>query len=298
MDFVALDFETANNRGDSICSIGMSRFSDGKEVDRYYRLINPLQPFSASNIRVHGIYPGDVTNERNFAEVYPEIRSFIGTDPLVAHFAQFDINCLQTSITTHQLPQMDNNYFCSCVMAKKLLNLKSNSLVNVLDYYGLEIDNHHNALDDAVACGQVASKLLRPYDYEIAGFLEEHQYQLGQLFSHRFGPLKRTPAKKAATLKPRTVAFDPNHPFYQKHVCFTGRLSRLKRQEAAQLVLDAGGYFDTQLAYETTYLVVSDRDWEKIGTAAESRKIEQVRELQGMGRNITILSENDFLRLF
>ena len=40
------------------------------------------------------------------------------------------------------------------------------------------------------------------------------------------------------------------------------------------------------------------QEWDKIGTSLESSKIEQVRQLQGMGRNITILSENDFLRLF
>ncbi|MGP6140151.1 MULTISPECIES: exonuclease domain-containing protein [unclassified Jeotgalibaca] len=301
MDFVAIDFETANNRGDSICSIGMSRFSDGKEVDRYYRLINPVQSFSTSNIGVHGIYPEDVRDEKRFDELYPEIRGFIGDDPLVAHFAQFDVKCLQTTIETYRLPKMENAYFCSCVMAKKLLNLKSNSLVNVLDYYGLGIENHHNAMDDASACGQVASKLLRPYDYEIKGFLEEHNYQMGQLFSHRFGPIKnikKPTAKQSTILRPKSALFDITHPFYKKHVCFTGRLSQVKRQEAAQMVVDAGGYFDPQLAYETTYLVVSNSDWAKIGTASESRKIEQARELQGLGRNLTILSEKDFLRLF
>lgn len=301
MDFIAIDFETANNRGDSICSIGMSRFSEGKKVDQFYSLINPGQAFSPSNIHVHEIYPGDVRDAKRFDELYPEIRTFVGDTPLVAHFAQFDINCLQTTIETYRLPKMDNAYFCSCVLAKKLLTLRSNSLVNVLDYYGLEIENHHNALDDAVACGQVASKLLRPYDFEIDGFLEEHQYQMGQLFSHRFGPVRKTkkaPVRKAIALKPALVAFDPNHPFYKQHVCFTGRLSKLKRQDAAQMVVNAGGYFDPRLAYETTYIVVANREWDKIGTPAESSKIEQVRELQGMGRNLTILSENDFLRLF
>lgn len=56
MDYVAIDFETANSRGDSVCSIGLSRFSDGKEVDRYYALINPRQYFNTreySNPRHH-----------------------------------------------------------------------------------------------------------------------------------------------------------------------------------------------------------------------------------------------------
>ncbi|MDE1549438.1 exonuclease domain-containing protein [Jeotgalibaca caeni] len=300
MDFVAIDFETANNRGDSICSIGMSRFSDGKETDRYYRLINPMQSFSPGNIRVHGIYPDDVYDEPRFDELYPEIRAFIGDDPLVAHFAPFDMNCLQKSIETYRLPKMENEYFCSCAMAKKLLDLHSNSLVNVLDYYGLTIENHHNAMDDAAACGMIASKLLRPYDYEIEGFLEEHHYRMGKLFSHRFGSKKaaKSSTKKTPAIKPQGVSFDPEHPFYRKHVCFTGRMKSMKRQEAAQLVVNIGGFFDPQLAYETTYLVIADTDWKKIGTPSESRKMEAVREMLGSGHPLTVLSESDFKKLF
>ena len=95
MDYVAIDFETANSRGDSVCSIGLSRFSDGKEVDRYYALVNPRQYFSRGNIQIHGITEDMVAREPDFAGLYPDIRSFIGTDPLVAHFAQFDMSCLQ-----------------------------------------------------------------------------------------------------------------------------------------------------------------------------------------------------------
>lgn len=302
MEYIAIDFETANNRGDSICSIGLSRFSNGKETDRYYSLINPLQRFNPSNIQVHGIYPEDVHDAKRFDELYPEIRSFIGNDPLVAHFAQFDMNCLQKTIEAYRLPKMDNEYFCTCMMAKRLLDLRSNSLVSVLDYYDLQIENHHHASDDAVACGQIASKLLRSYDNEIEGFLEEHQYQMGQLFSHRFGLKKASkssiPSKKPVLLTPSSSDFDPAHPFYKKHVSFTGRLKQLKRNDAAQMVLDAGGFFDSQLSYETTYLVVAESDWQKIGTPSESRKIIQVRELQGNGQPLTMLSETDFLHLF
>lgn len=302
MEFVAIDFETANQRGDSVCSIGLSRFEDGKEIERYYSLINPLQRFHSGNIRVHGIYPEDVKEAKRFDELYPDIRSFIGETPLVAHFAQFDMNCLQKSIETFHLPKMENEYFCSCLLAKRLLDLQSNRLTNVLDYYGLTIEHHHNASDDAVACGQITSKMLQPYDFEIAGFLEEHPYQMGKLFSRRFGlKQSRTTSRsnqKQTLLTPQVKEFDPHHPFYKKHVAFTGRMKQLKRNAAAQMVVDSGGCFDSQLAYETHYLVVADSDWKKIGTSSESRKITKVRELQGNGHPLTLLSETDFLNLF
>ena len=304
MDYVAIDFETANSRGDSVCSIGLSRFSDGKEVDRYYALINPRQYFSRGNIQIHGITEAMVSREPSFNELYPVIRSFIGTDPLVAHFAQFDMSCLQQTIETYKLPKMQNEFFCSCKMAQRMLDLHNNRLPTVLDYFGMTIDNHHNAVEDAVACGLITSKMLAQYDYDIQGFLDEYQYRMGKLFSHAFGVAKggkSTPARRtktAAPLKPKSLLFDREHVFYDKHVCFTGRFQKLKRNDLAQLVVDVGGHFDANLSYETLYLVVADSDWRKIGTPSESRKIQAVRELQGSGHNLTMLSESDFLRNF
>ncbi|MGL5913477.1 MAG: DNA polymerase III subunit epsilon, partial [Bacteroidales bacterium] len=40
-DFVALDFETANQHRSSVCSIGIVIVSNGKIVDKFYKLIQP-----------------------------------------------------------------------------------------------------------------------------------------------------------------------------------------------------------------------------------------------------------------
>ena len=86
--------------------------------------------------------------------------------------------------------------------------------------------------------------------------------------------------------------------FYDKDGCITSGVQRLKGNELAQLVVEVGGHLDANGSYETLYLVVADSDWRKIGTPSESRKIQAVRELQGSGHNLTMLSESDFLRNF
>ena len=56
MEFVAIDFETANRNSDSACSIGLVTFKDGKIVDEYYKLIRPKNLyFHPDNIKVHGL---------------------------------------------------------------------------------------------------------------------------------------------------------------------------------------------------------------------------------------------------
>lgn len=104
----------------------------------------------------------------------------IGTDPLVAHFAQFDMSCLQQTIETYKLPKMQNEFFCSCKMAQRMLDLHNNRLPTVLDYFGMTIDNHHNAVEDAVAWAD-HQQMLAQYDGDIQGFLDEYQYRMGKI---------------------------------------------------------------------------------------------------------------------
>ena len=41
-DFAAIDFETVNERRSCVCSIGVVIVRDGKIVDKFYSLIQPL----------------------------------------------------------------------------------------------------------------------------------------------------------------------------------------------------------------------------------------------------------------
>ena len=55
-DFIAIDFETANQHPSSVCSVGVVMVRDGQMVDSFYSLIQP-EPnyFNYFCQRVHGI---------------------------------------------------------------------------------------------------------------------------------------------------------------------------------------------------------------------------------------------------
>lgn len=53
-DFVSIDFETANSRYDSACSIGLAAVRDMAVVDTFYSLINYDGNFLPANISIHG----------------------------------------------------------------------------------------------------------------------------------------------------------------------------------------------------------------------------------------------------
>lgn len=93
--YVAIDFETANERRDSPCSIGVVRVEDGAITEHWTTLINPEQPFAGMNIGIHGIRPSDVVDAPLFPEVLEKLlRTCEDSEALVAHSAAFDTQVL------------------------------------------------------------------------------------------------------------------------------------------------------------------------------------------------------------
>ena len=73
-DFVAIDFETANEHSSSICSVGIVLVRDGFVKEKIYDLIKP-EPgyYSFWNSRIHGLTAQDTENAKIFPYVWPII---------------------------------------------------------------------------------------------------------------------------------------------------------------------------------------------------------------------------------
>ena len=74
-DFIAIDFETANQQPSSVCSVGVVMVRNGQIVDSFYSLIQP-EPnyYNYWCQRVHGISESDTED----ALVFPaKIRTFV-----------------------------------------------------------------------------------------------------------------------------------------------------------------------------------------------------------------------------
>lgn len=160
MDFVAIDFETANKYANSACSVGLVKFRGGQIVDEYYSLIKPpVMSFDGMNIKIHGIKPADVRYSPDFKTIWEsEILSFIEGLPLAAHNASFDMNVLRALFKTYAIEPGSLRYICTVSVARKIFPMLDNHrLSTVADYLGLSL-NHHQALDDARACGNILAK--------------------------------------------------------------------------------------------------------------------------------------------
>lgn len=161
--FVAIDFETANAKPSSICSVGAIRVEHGQIVDKYYSLVRPTpNDYHPGNIRVHGIYPRDTATAPNFAQVWTnDLSVFIGTLPLVAHNKSFDESCLRATLAHYGLPLFSGAFYCTCIRARQVLKgtLDNHRLPTVALHCGYDLTTHHHALADAEACAHIALRL-------------------------------------------------------------------------------------------------------------------------------------------
>lgn len=164
-DFVAIDVETANGHRTSICAVGAVKVTGGIITDTFYRLVRPLPNFYYRYFteEIHGIGASDTDHEPTFAGIWPELKEFIGSLPLVAHNMVFDRGCLRAAARAYGIEFPDNEFLCTLQTARRTFPRQlcpSFSLPSLANFLGIPFDNHHNALADAEACAKIAMTIL------------------------------------------------------------------------------------------------------------------------------------------
>jgi len=169
-DFVAIDFETANEQPCSVCSVGIVIVCNGQVVDTYYSLIHPEpEYYSYFCQRVHGLSAVDTDDAPVFPRVWERVEEHIAAVfhdnhnvPLVAHNARFDEGCLKAVFRVYQMDYPDY-MFCDTLTASRRQfgqSLPNHQLHTVAAACGYNLQHHHHALADAEACAAIALEIL------------------------------------------------------------------------------------------------------------------------------------------
>ncbi|MCU7496145.1 MAG: 3'-5' exonuclease [Ignavibacteria bacterium] len=159
MNFLAIDFETANYKRESACAIGLVRVENGIIVQRQTRLIKPPNSWFVFT-SLHGIAWNDVKDELTFGELWPEIRPmFNGVDFLCAHNSSFDEGVLKAYCRLYDIRYPEIPFRCTVKISRSLWNIYPTKLNNVCDYFGIPL-NHHEAGSDTEACARIMIRAL------------------------------------------------------------------------------------------------------------------------------------------
>lgn len=160
--FAAIDFETANSRYYSACSLGVVLFENGKIAKRNLYMINPDCNFAPENVAIHGITRAQVADAPKFDALWPELVPIFRKFRVVA-YSDFDAKVLRSLIRHYGLTVEDSltlDYFDVCQCARdNILGLTNYKLPTVAEFLKIEGLKHHDAVSDAETCGKIYVRL-------------------------------------------------------------------------------------------------------------------------------------------
>ncbi len=191
MDFVAIDVETANADMSSICQIGLVFYQAGRVVDTWESLVNPCCSFSWMNIQIHGIEEEMVADAPDFTTAFDEFRHRIEGQVMASHMP-FDCGAMTKAIALAGLPALDCQWIDTAKVARRTWEefaKRGYGLKNIAQKFDIQF-NHHDALEDAKACGEILMKAH-----------QETAMDLQALMKRTTQPIKnaiKKPAKKSA----------------------------------------------------------------------------------------------------
>lgn len=292
LDFVALDFETANRSPASACAVGAVRVRDGHVVDEYFTLVRPAEgfdDFEPGNIRVHGITADAVESSPSWTDVYGPLRAFIGDDVVVGHNAAFDMSVLLNTSGAHDIDLPVLSSLCTLQLARASIKVPSYSLPWVVEHLNLPAFDHHDPLADARASAMVLVALAASSGVQTVAELSDHL---------------RVPKVPTWTERDDMVFADLSAQkddligtgFTGEVVCFTGALKMMVRDRARELVVEQGGKWQDGVTKATSILVTGDFDERTFRPGAPfSTKLEKAFAQVDAGQKLEIITEEAFI---
>lgn len=150
-DYISVDIENPNVRGNSICSIGIIVVKNKKVVDQKYSLINPEDRFDINNSNITGLNYSDVKDAPTFKEYWKSIKELLEKNIIVGHNITYDLTVIAKALERYDIKVPIFNYYCTLKLSRSFINSNSYSLNSLCDLLNINLENHHNALEDAKA---------------------------------------------------------------------------------------------------------------------------------------------------
>lgn len=252
MNFVTIDVETANSDVGSICQVGLAKYVNGKLIDTYSTLVSPQTSFSRQNIEVHGITSSMVKDAPTMYDVYGQILKFIGENIIVS-YTNFDQRALNQSLENHNLPVPRLQWVDATVLVRRTCQrfaFKGYNLANVCKEWNYQFD-HHDALEDAKACGFITVTILRENSLSIEDWIENSKHNLN------YRQQQRVDSRSYPSHIVKVG--DESGQYAGLNICFTGNLS-ISRADVAEIAAKNGFNVKAGASKKLDYLVVGTQD--------------------------------------
>jgi DNA polymerase III subunit epsilon len=160
--YAIIDTETTGNRvtEDKIIEIGIVIFDGQKIIDQYHSLIHPERHLPEYITQLTGITYEMLENAPKFYEIAKDIIKFTEGHIFVAHNVHFDYSFLKSEFRSLGF-RFSRKTLCTVRLSRKFFpQYSSHSLANMVRHLNIPLDNHHRALDDALAATEILKAIL------------------------------------------------------------------------------------------------------------------------------------------
>lgn len=292
-NYSILDLETTglDPKFDEIIEIGIIKVRNNEIIDTYQTLVQPNTTYIDNDD--NEIYVDDfieeltgITNEMlenspKIEEVIENAINFISEDIIIGHNVNFDINFLYDAIKKYNGADLSNDFLDLMKMARRAIKkINHHRLVDIADFFEYNYEPHR-ALEDCKATYDLLNLLIK--------YIEENQLDVSD------AAIKSHSKLDLRTLKSETVEIDTENYFYNKNICFTGKLEHFVRKDAAQICVNLGAQCQNNVTKKTDVLVLGNFDYNATVKDNKSTKLKKAEGLKLQGQDIEIMSEDVFL---
>lgn len=298
-DYTVIDLETTglNPAFDNIIEVACIKYRNGEKIDSYHSYVQPPAFYEDDEDGQERSYYVDdfitdltgITNEMletapTFDEIADGLYTFLDGDVLVGHNVNFDINFLYDNFAECNKPDFSNDFIDTMRLARLVLpELPHHRLIDLAEHFSISGIQHHRAINDCTITNNVLlqlRKLINEKNIDIEKYVAYHRkYDLTKL---------------SCTQDINTI--DKTHMLYNKNCVFTGKLERFPRKDAAQIVVNIGGYCENIVTKNTNFLIIGEMKAPAIKNN-KSTKIKKAEKLILAGQDLKILSEDTFYDL-
>jgi len=164
IDCEYVQFSISDRRIIEIGIVLMNDQSDHLElIDQYQTLINPGRPCPKDVLKLTGITQLELDSAPRFDLVAEMIELLTRDQTLIGHNIKEDFKALQSEFDVLGI-DFRRKSICTFDLAKlSLPELPSYELKNLCQWFNIKLDNHHRALDDAMATAELFCKLHEPH---------------------------------------------------------------------------------------------------------------------------------------
>lgn len=289
--YCVVDLETTglDSNYDEIIEISAIKVINNNIVDKFSSLAR-LEHTDYLNdyiVKLTGITNDMLKKSSSLENVLTDFLNFIENDIVVGHNVNFDIRFLYDNCFYYFKKPFTNDYIDTMRISRKLLpDLNNHKLKTISKYFNIDYSNAHRGLAD---CN---------ITYNCFNSLKEKaiaQYNSINEFIDMFKPLSSYNSIKNITTN--KTDFDVTHPLYNKVCVFTGKLDKMTRKDALQLVADLGGICNNSVTTKTNYLIMGNTDYSKNVKDGMTAKFKKAMNLKLNGQDIDIITENVFFDL-